>query len=163
MDFVEPIRDRKKIAQIKTQLEGAKRFRDLLLFVVGINSALRVSDLLTLRIADFIGSDGVIRPSTVLREEKRNKRTVVTINSSIQETIHKFLIAYPGITQDANPYVFFATKGNQADYSHAITVERAWQIVSTMCEDVGLLGNYGTHTLRKTWGYHARKQGIPLE
>ena len=38
MNFVEPIRDRKKIAQIKNQLRGERRYRDLLLFVVGINT-----------------------------------------------------------------------------------------------------------------------------
>jgi hypothetical protein len=42
MNFVEPIRDRKKIAQIKNLLRGQKRFRNLLLFVVGINTALRI-------------------------------------------------------------------------------------------------------------------------
>ena len=46
MNFVEPIRDRKKIAQIKNQLRGQRRYRDLLLLVVGINTALRISDLL---------------------------------------------------------------------------------------------------------------------
>ena len=49
MNFVEPIRDRKKIAQIKNQLRGQQRYRDLLLFVVGINTTLRISDLLELR------------------------------------------------------------------------------------------------------------------
>ena len=42
MNFVEPIGDRKKIAQIKNQLRGQQRFRDLLLLVVGINTALRI-------------------------------------------------------------------------------------------------------------------------
>lgn len=50
MNFVEPIRDRKKIAQIKNQLRGQRRYRDLLLLVVGINTAPRISDLLQLRI-----------------------------------------------------------------------------------------------------------------
>jgi hypothetical protein len=45
MNFVEPIRDRKKITQIKKQLQGQCRYRDLLLFVVGINTAVRISDL----------------------------------------------------------------------------------------------------------------------
>ncbi len=48
MDFVEPIRDRKKITQIKNFLIGAERQRDLLLFVVGINTAPRISDILQL-------------------------------------------------------------------------------------------------------------------
>jgi hypothetical protein len=46
MNFVEPIRDRMKIAQIKNLLRGQGRFRDLLLFTVGVNTALRISDLL---------------------------------------------------------------------------------------------------------------------
>ena len=54
MNFVEPIRDRKKIAQIKNQLRGQHRYRDLLMFVVGINTALRISDLLELRIEHFL-------------------------------------------------------------------------------------------------------------
>ena len=53
MNFVEPIRDLKKIAQAKDQLRGQRRYRDLLLFVVGINTALRISDLLELQIENF--------------------------------------------------------------------------------------------------------------
>lgn len=54
MNFVEPIRDRKKIAQIKNQLRGQHRYRDLLLIVVGINTALRISDLLELQVGHFL-------------------------------------------------------------------------------------------------------------
>jgi integrase len=32
-----------------------------------------------------------------------------------------------------------------------------------MCYNVGLVRNFGTHTLRKTWGYRARQAGVPLE
>lgn len=54
MNFVEPIRDRKKIAQIKNLLRGKRRYRDLLLFTVGIDTALRISDLLQLRVGHFL-------------------------------------------------------------------------------------------------------------
>lgn len=54
MNFVEPIRDRKKISQINNLLRGQGRYRDLLLFVVGINTALRISDLLELRISHVL-------------------------------------------------------------------------------------------------------------
>jgi len=87
MNFVEPIRDRKKIAQIKNLLRGQKRFRYLLLFTVGVNSALRVSDLLKLQIGDFVDGQGQIRPRFTLHEEKRGKRNEVTINDSIQEAL----------------------------------------------------------------------------
>jgi integrase len=58
MKFVEPIRDRKKITQIKNLLRGQHRYRDLLLFVIGINMALRISDLLQLQIGQFIDENG---------------------------------------------------------------------------------------------------------
>ena len=58
MNFVEPIRDRKKIAAIKNLLVGANRYRDLLLFVVGINTALRISDLLTLQVGQVVDANG---------------------------------------------------------------------------------------------------------
>jgi len=61
MNFVEPIRDRKKIAQIKNQLRGQRRYRDLLLFVVGINTALRISDLLGLQVEHFLDDDQQIK------------------------------------------------------------------------------------------------------
>jgi integrase len=83
--------------------------------------------------------------------------------SSIHEALTKYLNAYPGIERDPAHYLFFST--NQADYiySKPMTRERAWQIISEACHAVGLSGNYGTHTLRKTWGYHARKNGVPME
>ncbi len=94
MDFVEAIRDKKKITQIKNQLEGAKRFRDLLLFVVGINSALRISDLLQLRVGDFFDEEGTIRQQFSIREEKRDKRNVVVINASMRDALDKYQAAY---------------------------------------------------------------------
>jgi len=60
MNFVEPIRDRKKISQIKNLLRGQRRFRDLLLFTIGINTALRISDLLQLQIGHFVDETGGI-------------------------------------------------------------------------------------------------------
>jgi site-specific recombinase XerD len=99
----------------------------------------------------------------VIREEKRGKRNVVTINDSIRETLAKYLAAYPGIVQAPDNRVFFSTRRAATDFSRPITRERAWQLVSEMCHSVGLAGNYGTHTLRKTWGYHARKSGVPME
>jgi len=77
MNFVEPIRDRKKIAQIKNLLRGEERFRDLLLFTVGINTALRISDLLRLRVEHFYDAQKRLRRRFWIREEKRGKRQEV--------------------------------------------------------------------------------------
>src|SRR5258706_14624610 len=102
MDFVEPVRDKKKISQIKNQLIGAKRYRDLLLFVVGINTALRISDLLQLCIGHVIDEQGDIRNGFLIREEKRDKRNQVVINESIRDALEKYLAAYPEVVSDTN-------------------------------------------------------------
>ncbi|MEO8391827.1 MAG: tyrosine-type recombinase/integrase [Chloroflexota bacterium] len=160
MNFVDPIRDRKKIAQIKNLLRGEKRFRDLLLFTVGINSALRVSDLLILQIGQFVDENGARADRFWLREEKRGKRQDVIVNDSIKEALDEYVAAYPVAAAKPDHYLFFNTR--TMDYSQPISRERAWKFVTEICAAVGLRGNFGTHTLRKTWGYHARQNGVEL-
>jgi site-specific recombinase XerD len=160
MNFVEPIRDRRKLKTIRTQLRGAGRYRDLLLFVIGINTALRVSDLLQLRIGDFVDEQGEVRERFWLREEKRNKRHEVVINNSIQEALEEYRAAYPHVEDNSNHFLFFNTRTH--DYTQPIDRRQVWRLISDICRDVGLRGNYGTHTLRKTWGYHARMNGVDL-
>lgn len=71
MEFVQPIRDRRKIAAMKRIL--ASNPRNHLLFVLGINSALRISDLLRLRVSDVVDESGKIRESLEIREQKTDK------------------------------------------------------------------------------------------
>ncbi len=160
MIFVESIRDRKKIAQIKNFLRGQQRYRDLLLFVVGINSALRISDLLTLRIGHFIDEEGHIKQRFQIQEQKRGKRHKVVINKSIKEALEDYIEAYQGVADNPDHFVFFNTKSN--NFSIPIKRGQAWKFTTSICQEVGLHGNYGAHSLRKTWGYHARLQGVDL-
>ena len=160
MNFVEPIRDRKKIAQIKNQLRGQRRYRDLLLFVVGINTALRISDLLELQVGHFLDDLQHIKRQFWIKELKRGKRQKVVVNSSIRYALEEYFAAHPEIVGDHNNSIFFNTKDN--GFRQPIRRGQAWKIISTICQQVGLHGNFGTHSLRKTWGYHARMQGVDL-
>ena len=160
MNFVEPIRDRKKIAQIKNLLRGQGRFRGLLLFTVGVNTALRISDLLRLQIGQFLDERGHYKSLFWIHEQKRNKRHEVTINQSIQEALGEYLEVYPGVSENSEHFVFFNTKTN--GFSEPIKRGQAWKFIVSICREVGLPGNFGTHSLRKTWGYHARMQGVDL-
>jgi integrase len=157
MKFVEPIRDRKKIAQIKNQLRGQGRYRDLLLFVMGINAALRISDLLQLQVGQFLDDNGEVKKRFWIKEQKRGKRHEVAINQSIREALLEYLEAYPYILKDNANYLFFNPKTQQP-----IKRGQAWKIITAICKQAGLRGNFGTHSLRKTWGYHARMQGVDL-
>jgi len=160
MNFVEPIRDRKKLAQIKNLLRGQGRYRDLLLFVVGINTALRISDLLQLCVEHFLNEHKQIKKCFWIKEQKRGKHHEIVINNSIREALKEYMSAYPVISDDPANFVFFNTNVNS--YTEPIKRGQAWKFVKSICKDVGLNGNYGTHSLRKTWGYHARMQGVDL-
>jgi integrase len=160
MNFVEPIRDRKKIAQIKNQLRGRQRYRDLLMVVVGINTALRISDLLDLQVEHFLDEHLQIKQRFWIKEQKRGKRQEVVVNTSIRDALEEYLDAYPEIIGDQNNFIFFNTKNGS--FIQPIRRGQAWKIISTICKQVGLHGNFGTHSLRKTWGYHARMSGVDL-
>jgi integrase len=113
MNYVEPIRDRKKIAQIKNLLQGQGHYRDLLLFVVGINSALRISDLLQLKIVHFLDENGKINNRFWIKEQKRGKRHEVAVNQSIREALTEYVGKYPHISKEPDRFHFFNPKTNQ--------------------------------------------------
>src|SRR5450432_450123 len=59
--------------------------------------------------------------------------------------------------------VFFFSKRSGPDYTRPLRRTQAWRLISEMCDAVGLSGNFGTRTLRETWGYQARQSGVPME
>ncbi|MFZ0533599.1 MAG: tyrosine-type recombinase/integrase [Anaerolineales bacterium] len=142
------------------QLRGQERFRDLLLFVIGINSALRISDLLELQVSHFLDDQGHIQRRFWIKEKKRGKRQEVVINESIREALEEYLAAYSGIKEKLENFIFFNPKTN--DYARLIKRGQGWKFITSICREVGLRGNFGTHSLRKTWGYHARMSGVDL-
>jgi integrase len=132
MNFVEPIRERKKVAQIKNLLRGEGRFRDLLLFTVGINTALRVSDLLRLQIGHFVDDRRSIKKRFRIKEQKRGKRHQGFILASIREIFEAYLAAYPNIASDPQHFLFFNTKAY--DFTVPIGRVQAWKFITTICK-----------------------------
>jgi site-specific recombinase XerD len=107
-------------------------------------------------VGHFLDDQGTIRRRFWIKEQKRGKRQEVTINQSIREALTEYLGEYPNVVIEGN-FLFFHPKTNQP-----IKRGQAWKFITTICHEVGLSGNYGTHSLRKTWGYHARMQGVDL-
>jgi len=70
---------------------------------------------------------------------------------------------YPGVCLDSDNYLFFKMRDEKKG-SSPIGRRQALNIIHQLTADVGLKSDgYGTHTLRKTWAYHARKNDVPLE
>ena len=148
---VEPIRDKKAIARIKKIL--ADRPRDLCLFTLGINTAYRANELLSLK----VGQVKSLRAGDVLdlKQRKTHKYRPVTLNATAVMAIQAWLQVSD---LEGGDYLFTGQRG-------CLTVETMSTLVKTWCRDVGLKGNYGSHTLRKTWGYWQRLErgtAIPL-
>ncbi len=162
MNFVEPIRDLKKIAQIKNLLRWEGNIRDLLLFELGINSALRVSDLLDIRVLDVFASIDTPADFFDVKEEKTGKANRITITPKVKETLKLYAETYPEVVKSQNNYIFFHKK-RFPNGAEQIGRKTSWLLLSNLCESVGLEWNFWNHTLRKTWWYQARIQGIPLE
>ncbi len=148
---VEPIRDKKAIARIKKILTD--RPRNLCLFTLGINTAYRANELLSLQ----VGQVKTLQAGDVLdlKQRKTHKYRPVTLNATAVIAIQAWLVSGDLQPED---YLFTGQRG-------CLTVETLSTRVKTWCQDVGLKGNYGSHTLRKTWGYWQRLErgtAIPL-
>lgn len=151
MKFVEPIRDKRKIEAMKLVLRGSN-MRDYCLFVLGINSGLRVSDLLRLNIEDVVSERGKVLDRITIREKKTGKTKTFPISSNSKKAIEEYLEKRPSYLR-SDP-LFISRKGNTP-----IQRVQAWKALNKASEAVGLKERIGTHTLRKTFAYHAYKQG----
>ncbi|MDR3265453.1 MAG: tyrosine-type recombinase/integrase, partial [Synergistaceae bacterium] len=149
MKIVQPIRELRQIESMKCILK--KNPRDLLLFVMGINTALRISDLLTLTVGDIRDERGKLRAFVTLREGKTGKLKRFPLNNAILV----ILKAYLKLDRDMgdSSFLFASNKGG----GMPITRTHAWRILSAAARQAGL-NEIGTHTLRKTFGYHAYRR-----
>jgi integrase len=86
MEFVQPIRDKKKIEDMKKWLI-AQSPRDHLLFVLGINSGLRISDILKMKVEEVITEKGKPQASYELREQKTGKTKKFPFGKNVQNSI----------------------------------------------------------------------------
>lgn len=143
---VEPIRYLSDISLIKKVLSD--RPRDLLLFTFGINTNLRASDLVRLT----IGQVRYLRAleDLEIRERKTGKLRRISLNKRVIDAVKNYLSALPPDIPDSEP-LFRSERGGAA-----LTVPSVHRLVKGWCREAKLRGNYGSHTLRKTWGYHQR-------
>ena len=146
---VEPIQERKDIETIKRIL--ADRPRDLCLFILGVNTALRASDLVRVE----AGMVRHLKPgdSFEIREKKTGRLRRITVGKAVVEAVQRLLASRPYEDSD------LLFQGKRGPIS-AIAVN---VLVKKWTRAVNLKGRYGGHTLRKTWGYHQRKSfGVSL-
>ncbi len=138
LNVVEPIRDKEVIKDIIDYLR-LKSDRDALLFMFGIYSGLRVSDIIKLRVRDVKGKDRM-----TVKETKTGKEKILKINSMLRKEIAVYIIG-----KKDYEVLFKSPRG----INKPISRQQAYNIINNAGKHFGL-ERIGTHTMRKTFGFH---------
>lgn len=141
MNFVQPIRDPDLILYMKKFLKEQSD-RNYMLFVTGINSGLRISDILQLRVRD------VRRSYFNIIEIKTKKKKRIDMTTQLQKEFKWYIEG-----KEDHEYLFRSREGLNQPISRSM----AYKILRQAADYVGL-DDIGTHTMRKTFGYHLYKK-----
>lgn len=147
MNFVQPIRDKEKLEEMKNELRK-NGTRDYMLFYTGINTGLRISDLLRLNRDDIRNKDGSMKSHISIIEKKTKKNKKFPITNGLFAELDRYTK-----NMYAGEYLFKSQKGN----NRPITTSQAYRIIVNAGNNIGLT-EVGTHTMRKTFGYHHYQQ-----
>lgn len=142
MKTVQPLREKELIEKMKSELLNIG-YKNYMLFVVGINTGLRISDILKLKVSDVKDKTHII-----ITEKKTKKNKRFLINSSLRAEIDRYIK-----NMNDMDYLFKSQKGD----NKAISRIQAYRILNKAADKLGI-EEIGTHTLRKTFGYWHYKQ-----
>ncbi|MED4205692.1 tyrosine-type recombinase/integrase [Neobacillus mesonae] len=154
MECVSPIKEIDQINSIKEKLQK-QSLRDYLLFVFGINTGIRVHDLLSLKVSDVWDGQSV-REFLTISAENIEAPKVHYLNQQVKTALENYLAGAGGLLQDGD-FLFKSKKNNLP-----ITRQQAYRIINGVAKEVGITEKIGMHTLRKTFGYHAYRKGIAI-
>ena len=141
MNCVDVIKNKEDIEKIKIVLKS-ENYRNYFLFLMGINTGLRICQLLSLKVGDLLNEE----------VEVKNFILIDGVEYILNETIRNSFFHYIGEdiqAVDRDMYLFKSKRGN-----HPIERVQAYRILNTAGVKAGLDIKFGTHTLRKTFGYH---------
>ena len=145
-----PVKNKEDIAKLSEYFKSANH-RDYLLFLVGIYTANRISDLIDLKVSHFFKPDlKTIRRHLILTEKKRDKKKTILIVEELHTPLKEHLKIYRLKYDD---YLFFSFINRKRHIDRTM----AWRILKRAAEHLGI-EHFACHSLRKTFGYHFYKQ-----
>lgn len=152
MKTTKPIKAIKDVKRLKQYYLKRGEYRNYLLVSVCLNSALRISDVLSLRWENVYDTKTEsFKTHISLTEKKTGKKTEIFINSAMRSAFETYL--QNGEVENKSGYIFANGSGGH------ITRMQAYRIIHSGGESIGL--DISCHSLRKTFGYHAWKKGVP--
>ena len=149
---VDPIRKEKDVKAIAKHTKTNPR--NHLLFLISVNNGIRIADIIKLKVKDV--RDLKVGHSLTIKETKTGKNNILVINKTVFKALKNY---FENEQPDDEDYLFPSRKGNSHLQSQAVS-----KLVKKWTQDINLKGNFGCHTLRKTFGYIQRTQyGVGFE
>lgn len=159
----EPIKSLDDIMRISRYFIERGKYRDNMLFIVGINFGLRVSDLRELRFSSIINDNFTFKDTFPVFEKKtrntraKKKNRYVTVNSAVVDAVTLYLEHTPGVT--LSDYMFRSVSNHGGNLNKPLDSWSIDRILKGAARDLGLTMRISTHSLRKTFGYHQMMMG----
>ena len=156
MGTTQPIRNTDKLSHfVAYYVTTEPNPRNHLLIMAGLHTALRISDILALRWQNVIDPlSGKSQTHLSIIEHKTGKSTRIALCVELQNAFSSY---YKESTHQPDTYIFCAPHTPEAPLSRS----QAYRIVKKAAENAIHEEHISCHSLRKTFGYHAWKQGIP--
>ena len=156
MGTSQPIRSLDELTAFRSYyLNKEVNLRNYMLICMGLNTALRISDMLQLKwgnVYDFDRKPYV--KHIVVCEGKTGKETRIAINNNLIEAFEMYMGSLKSVS--GNDYIFTGkTKGTHLSRS------QAFRIITHVAEALNMENGISCHSLRKTFGYYAWKYGTP--
>lgn len=154
----EPIKSMDDIFRISKYLIDSERYRDNMLFIVGINFGLRVSDLRVLRFSNLINDNLTFKDSFAVFEQKtrntrkRKKNRYITINNAVVEAVTLYLEHTGDVS--LSDYMFRSESNRGGSLNEPLSRSSIDRILKGIVSDLDMNMKMSSHTLRKTFCYH---------
>lgn len=142
--MVQPIKSKAKISAMKSVLKD-KDEKYYVMFMIGINSGLRISDILKLKVKDVKNRDEIELKETKTRKQKR-----FWIDDPLRKCLNNYIKKNDMKDDD---YLIPTKKG----VNKPVSSVQAYRVLRKAGESIGL-DDIGTHTMRKTFGYWHYRQ-----
>ena len=121
------------------------------MIILGVHTALRITDLLQLKWCDVYDEErGKFRSHIVLTENKTGKQQTIALNPKAVDALLLYLPHRRG------EYIFVSNRKDERPIGRV----QAWRIVHGAADAIKAVGRIACHSLRKTFGYFAWKAGV---
>ncbi|MGM9925561.1 MAG: tyrosine-type recombinase/integrase [Bacillus sp. (in: firmicutes)] len=153
MEYVDALRNTKDIASLKRYLKKYSE-RDYVLFVIGINTGLKITEILPLQVKDLMNSQDEMKDFIEIPQKEGCTCKEIYVNKQVKAAVRHYVKEKQLVSED---YLFASPKTKQP-----ISRQQAYRVLHDAAEKVGIEGKIGTNSLRKTFGYHAYKKGVAI-